>query len=274
MRRFAVIDKRVGETPLMALQKWRSREGVSTDIPASYAGRLDPMASGMLLILLGDECKRQTEYTDLDKEYEIEVLLDIGSDTGDVLGLTELIDRESRPDRSSLLAALSRERGAHMRAYPAFSSKTVGGTPLFLHALQKSLSPDDIPTHQERIFSISLREHSTLSTDALSAWVSGLLSLAPRSTEPSKELGKDFRIDAVRAGWQETLRRASERSFGVYRLRVTCASGVYMRSLVGRIGASLGTRALALSIRRTKIGRYIPVGKTGFWLSSFTYCRE
>jgi tRNA U55 pseudouridine synthase TruB len=40
-----------------------------------------PMASGKLLVLLGEECKHQENYHSLDKEYEFSVLLGIGSDT-------------------------------------------------------------------------------------------------------------------------------------------------------------------------------------------------
>jgi len=81
-----VLEKAVGETPLMCAETWRQRAGVDTRIPLAYAGRLDPMASGKLLILIGDECKHQTDYHGLDKAYDFSVLLGIGSDTHDVLG--------------------------------------------------------------------------------------------------------------------------------------------------------------------------------------------
>ena len=82
--------------------------------------------------------------------------------------------------------------------------------------------------------------------------VTSLLALAPTSDEPSKALGADFRIDAVKKSWRQVF--AHPRSYQVLSLTVSCGSGTYMRSLAARIGASLGTRALALSIRRTRIG--------------------
>mgnify|MGYP001558770480 FL=1 len=67
-----------------------------------------------------DECKNQKKYTDLDKEYEIEVLLGIASDTGDVLGIPEYASSKTNINKSVLADALRGELGSHMRKYPVF----------------------------------------------------------------------------------------------------------------------------------------------------------
>ena len=264
MKKRAVIEKCVGETPLMALHKWKRANPVYANMPASYAGRLDPMASGKLLVLLGEECKKQKAYTGLDKEYEIEVLLDVGSDTGDALGLVEYADRETRPEREALRAVLRTEHGAHLRPYPQFSSKTVNGKPLFLHTLEGGIKLIDIPEHEEHIYSIKVRQFVPISSTALAARIVDFLAKVPTSDEPSKLLGADFRINEVRTSWEKLFAAAGERTFTVLSLRVSCGSGTYMRSLAGRLGEALGTRALALSIRRTRIGKYW----NGWWLRS------
>ena len=269
MKRYIVVDKDIGETPLAAIQKWKRQNPAYADTSASYAGRLDPMASGKLLILLGDECKRQPAYTGLDKEYEIEVLLSFGSDTGDVLGIPTYNEQPITVDKRTLADVLHRERGAQIRAYPLFSSKTVNGTPLFLHALNGTLGDIPVPEHIERIYHIRHQSSYTISHTELKARITNLLDHVPRTDEPSKRLGEDFRVDAIRAHWESVFTVARERNFIVLRLRVTCASGTYMRSLAGRIGTALGTKALALSIRRTKIGTYLPVWRTGIWLRTF-----
>ncbi len=270
MRRFVVLDKKVGETPLAAIRTWKIRNQKYTDVPVCYAGRLDPMACGKLLVLLGDECKQQRAYMDLDKEYEIEVLLDMGSDTGDVLGIPEYADKETLVDTGILTDALYRERGAHMRAYPTFSSKTVNGKPLFLHALEGTLSHIKIPKHVERIYRIQHQGSYIISDTELEARVSKFLDLVPRTDEPSKRLGEDFRVDAVRVHWKSLFKIVHTRSFAVLRLKITCASGTYMRSLAGRIGVSLHSKAFALSIKRTKMGKYIPMwGGAGFWIRTY-----
>lgn len=255
MKRYIVLEKEVGETPLAALTAWKAAHPEYKNVPASYAGRLDPMASGKLLILLGEECKRQKAYTDLDKGYEIEVLLDAGSDTGDALGLVEYAGKETAVDGKRVRAVLRAEQGSHTRLYPKFSSKTVGGKPLFLHALEGTLDTISIPEHEERIYAISMRSLTRISSSALRARIEAFLENVPKTDEPSKMLGADFRIDAVRESWKTCFQQAGNRECTVITLRIACGSGTYMRSLAGRIGEALQTRGLALSINRTKIGK-------------------
>jgi tRNA pseudouridine(55) synthase len=265
MKPYIVIQKEVGETPLMALQKWKQGNPAYENISASYAGRLDPMAEGKLLILLGDECKKQKRYTGLDKEYEIEVLLDVESDTGDALGLVEYSGTETVVKERKLEQILKTERGAHQRRYPKFSSKTVNGKPLFLHTLEGTVGDIEIPEHEERIYKSRVQSITKISSEAFAARINTFLAKVPKSDESSKKLGADFRIDTVRASWEKLSSEAGVREFTILSLRVTCGSGTYMRSLAGRIGEALGTRALALSIKRTTIGKYW----CGFWIKKF-----
>lgn len=268
MRKYVVLDKRVGQTPLEAITEWKMAHPGYEGVAASYAGRLDPMAHGLLLVLLGDECKRKEQYLGLDKEYEIEVLLDVGSDTGDVLGIVTGEAAQTKPGEASLRPTLRAEIGTHLRPYPSFSSKTVGGVPLFLHSLQGTLDTIAIPEHPETIYGITLMSVTSLPTTQLRQQVEAMLALAPHSDEPSKILGADFRIKDVRASWSAAF-AAPAREFTVLRLRVTCGSGAYMRSLAARIGTVHGTRALALSIRRTRLGTYKKIGPFGFWARQY-----
>jgi tRNA pseudouridine55 synthase len=251
MRRKVILDKRIGETPLEAIGRWKRTHPRYTATLACYAGRLDPMASGKLLILLGKECKRQQEYTKLDKVYDIEILLDVGSDTGDVLGIVSASGVETHPAPKTIKEVLTSEVGSYERAYPVYSSKTVDGKPLFLHALEGTLAGIVIPTHTETIHRIRYRGLRSLSSARLKAHIASLLVCAPTSTEPSKALGADFRIAAVRESWEKVF--VPERTYSILKLTVSCASGTYMRTLAERIGQTLGTKGLALSIRRTKI---------------------
>ncbi len=260
----------MGETPLAAIGLWKRENPEYADTTACYAGRLDPMASGKLLILLGDECKRQRNYTNLDKEYEIEILLDVGSDTGDALGMPEYSHKEVFAEKRNITDLLRKELGAHLREYPAFSSKTVNGKPLFLYSLEGTLSHTIMPKHIEHIYRIQCQSVYTISTTELETRISKFLACVPRTNEPSKRLGENFRVETIRACWTTLLNTIPERKFTVLRLTVTCASGTYMRSLASRIGTSLHSKALALSIKRTKIGTYTPLwGGIGFWLRTY-----
>lgn len=250
-----LIHKHVGQTPLQAIEEWKSTNPEYQDIPATYAGRLDPMAEGLLIVLLGDECKKKEEYIGLDKEYEIEVLLGVGSDTGDVLGIVrKSTSLSAQLTETNIQTVLTKEIGTHSRPYPAFSSKTVNGKPLFLYALEGTLDSIQIPEHSETIHSIEYIGTMILESNDLRSRVESMLTLAPVSDEPSKILGADFRIDAVRNSWDVVF--AEPGAYTILTLRVNCGSGAYMRTLAERIGTSLGTNALALSIKRTQVGPY------------------
>ncbi len=269
MKRYVILEKSIGETPLSTIQAWKALNPSYEGVPASYAGRLDPMASGKLLVLLGEECKKQKQYTGLDKEYEVEVLLDVGSDTGDVLGLCEDADVQTRVSDDVLMTVLKKEEGSMMRKYPAFSSKTLRGKPLFLHKLEGTLRDEEIPEHIETMYRVQYVGHTCVSSEDLKKQIENLLARAPRTTEPSKALGEDFRIGAVRESWEQVFARAGARAFHIVRIKVTCGSGAYMRSLAPRIGGALGTRALALSIHRTKVGKYLSLGLFGIWYRKY-----
>lgn len=263
---YVCLEKRVGETPLKVVEAWRAQHTEYADTPLSYAGRLDPMASGKLLVLIGDECKKQSAYTNLDKEYVIEVLFGVGSDTGDVLGFPEAGPPHTHTE-GDIESALSKEVGTHKRAYPVFSSKTVSGKPLFLYALEGTLDSIEIPTHEETIYTAALSGLATLTLEEVRNRIFSSLSLAPRSDEPSKVLGADFRQDDIRRAWEVFFNEHPLESFCVAKVVVTCGSGTYMRTLAGRLGKTCGTNALALSIHRSKIGTFDP--KENIWKKEF-----
>ncbi len=268
MKRYHVLHKKRGETPLEALTAWKAQHPAYQDVRASYAGRLDPMASGKLLVLLGEECKNQKKYTGLDKEYEIEILLDVGTDTGDILGLPSLSDISTHPSVPQLEEIFMKEKGSHEREYPAYSSKTVKGIPLFLYALQGKLDTISIPTHTETIYKTKILAVINLSLEEVSERIEKGLAVVPRDPAESKKEGADFRQDEVRAQWQSLLSSLPSRNFTLIRVRVAAGTGTYMRSLAERVGEALRTRAVALSIHRTRIGKFVPfVG--GFWLKEY-----
>ncbi len=228
------IYKHIGETPLEALERFRREQGIATDIPMTYAGRLDPMAEGLLLILIGEECKNKEKYLGLDKEYEVEVLFGITSDTYDTLGI---VQQSTNAPPSLSRINMKKYVGPFTQPYPAYSSKTVNGKQLHELARDDEL-PDDMPTKEVRIHSINVLGTSTIEATNLNARV--LSNMA--------KVTGDFRQAEIKESWATI-----QGSFPVMLIRVSCSSGTYMRSLAHRIGQDAGCGALALSIRRTKI---------------------
>jgi tRNA U55 pseudouridine synthase TruB len=164
-----------------------------------------------------------------------------------------------------LSSVLKEEEGAHLRKYPAYSSKPLGGKPLFLRALTGALTEEEIPEHLEVINSIKYLGSYALSVAELKKGIEEFLSNVPKNDEDSRQLGADFRIREVRASWEALFTDMRMREFRILRLRVSCGTGAYMRTLAGRIGEAFGTKGLALSINRTKLGRQW----NGVWLRSY-----
>ena len=94
-----------------------------------HAGTLDPLATGVLVMLVGRAAKA-AEYIGADiKEYEATLLLGLSTDTQDVTGkaLTESIDV---PPEDEVLRAIERFIGKSSQMPPMYSAKKVGGRKL------------------------------------------------------------------------------------------------------------------------------------------------
>lgn len=243
------MEKQVGETCLAALERVRASDPALRGVPMTYAGRLDPMASGQLLILIGDECKDRAHYDGLDKSYEFEVLLGASSDTGDVLGLAELGEPVSVSDVAAR-AAVESMRGAHELPYPAFSSRTVAGKPLYQWALEARLDEIQIPTARMAVRSIEYRDSRSIDAAALLRDIEAKLALLHTNPEDTR-LGSDFRKPQILMRWRALL--TGVRAFTILSCAADVASGTYIRALAPKIAERLGTAGLAYAIHRTRI---------------------
>jgi tRNA pseudouridine55 synthase len=137
------IYKKAGETLAELLIRFRQELLLSPVVPVTYAGRLDPMAEGLVLLLVGTYCKRKDEFLGLDKAYTFEVLFGVATDSYDMLGL--ITDtKEILPTEEEIQKAISEIKNKTIFSYPPFSSKPVDGVPLFTHAKEGAL-PEILP---------------------------------------------------------------------------------------------------------------------------------
>lgn len=257
MERHVVLEKNVGETPLSAAERWRATRPDLTGIPLSYAGRLDPMASGKLIVLIGEECKKQTEYHDLDKEYEFSVLFGISSDTGDVLGRLLPTKEQEVITEETLRAIAASLIGELTFPFPLFSAKTVNGKPLHMWTLEGRLNEIEIPTRTSTIYELELTKIEEKPRQEIAATALQKINTIPPVTDERKALGNDFRRTDIRADWQDV---ASDYSlpptYTIAHFRCIASSGAYMRTLAELIAKEAGTKGLAWHIHRNKIGQY------------------
>ena len=267
--RYITTEKQVGETPLVALERARTEYGIEPVVPLAYAGRLDPMASGRLLILVGDECKKQERYHAFDKEYRVELLLGVSSDTGDVLGLTQFEAAPKDINEKKCRDVLLNLHGTIALPYPHFSAKTVQGKPLHMWTLEGRLNEIEVPVKHSKIHQLKFNSLRTVSRNEIANTVLRKIETIPEVTDPRKALGEDFRRKDVRAGWS-MFEESGDQEYQILSFTCIASSGTYMRSLCEHTATLLCTQGLAYSIHRTKIGRYIPlIGRYGLWIQRF-----
>jgi len=100
---------------------------------AGHAGTLDPMASGLLIILLGSFTKKSNHFLNCDKEYEARIFLGIATDTGDAVG--NIRERRAVPagvfDVDAVENALKFFRGPISQIPPMYSAKKIKGRKLY-----------------------------------------------------------------------------------------------------------------------------------------------
>ena len=118
-----VVDKPAGPTSTAVVNKVRWALNAKK---AGHAGTLDPEATGVLAIALGEATKTVPYITDALKAYEFTVRLGIATNTddaeGEVLGTSDL-----RPDDDAIKAALSGFVGDIQQVPPQFSAVKIDG---------------------------------------------------------------------------------------------------------------------------------------------------
>jgi tRNA pseudouridine55 synthase len=103
---------------------------------AGHTGSLDPMATGILPICIGEATKFSQYLLDSDKAYEATIELGIQTTTGDVEGDVLEVQDTSAIDEAALLEAIASLRGFIDQTPPMYSAIKQNGQPLYKLARQ------------------------------------------------------------------------------------------------------------------------------------------
>jgi len=235
------LYKNLGETPLECIERFRTENPEYKDRKMTYLGRLDPMAEGLLLVLAGNT-KRKNDFLSMDKTYEFEVVWGLETDTYDILG--KVVARNVQPTNlekkmEGLIKEITKKK---VQEYPPYSSRTVGGKPLFEWARENKIEEIEIPSRGIKIFSLNHVDTRIINGKQLFDEIYRKIDLVKG----------DFRQEEIKHIW--SLNLFPEDMVYLSSFKADVSSGTYIRGLANEMGKILNCGALAFSIKRTRIG--------------------
>ena len=127
---FLILDKPTGITSAQCVYKLRSVLGVKK---IGHCGTLDPLATGLLPISIGEGTKFSNYLTDKDKLYEVVIKFGLETDTGDITG--KIVSKSQKSySLSSLETEVKKIEGFQDQLPPMYSALKVKGKPLYYWA--------------------------------------------------------------------------------------------------------------------------------------------
>ena len=127
---FLILDKPTGITSAECVYKLRSVLGIKK---IGHCGTLDPLATGLLPISIGEGTKFSNYLTDKDKLYEVVIKFGLETDTGDITG--KIVSKSQKSySLNSLETEVKRIEGFQDQLPPMYSALKVKGKPLYYWA--------------------------------------------------------------------------------------------------------------------------------------------
>jgi tRNA pseudouridine55 synthase len=216
-----ILDKPIGlgSTTAVSAVKRILREAGEPKTRVGHGGTLDPLASGVLPIALGEATKLCGRMLGATKAYEFTIRFGVETDTLDAEGEV-VATSDVRPEQEQIEVILPRFTGAIEQVPPAFSALKIDGKPAYRRA--RAGEQLEMRMRAVTIHSLSLRHPRG------------------RGGPASAQEQRDSRL----CGNDEVT------------LTATVSKGTYIRSLAGDIARALGTVGHVAMLRRTRAGPF------------------
>ena len=130
MNGFLLLDKPEGLTSAQCVYKLRNTLGIKR---IGHCGTLDPLATGLLPICIGEATKFSNYATNLDKVYEVEIKFGIETNTGDITGQI-IAEKGFNLSDQFLKEHLALIKGINYQTPPMYSAIKKNGKPLYYWA--------------------------------------------------------------------------------------------------------------------------------------------
>lgn len=213
-----LVYKRKGKTSRNVVENISKKYGAK----AGHIGTLDPMAKGLLPILVGNSCKLSKYLMEHDKIYLVEMKFGYNTETLDIEGKILEEDIHFRENNivdneffDMIIMAMKKELGTKKQIPPIYSAKKLNG---------------------KKLYEIARKDKE-------------------KAIEMAKEKAKEITIYnmydiSLKELWDNDPKDI------VLSFKVECSSGTYIRSLVRDIAENMGTIAIITDLRRIAVGNY------------------
>ena len=198
------LDKPVGPTSHDMVGMMRRLTGTRR---IGHAGTLDPLASGVLPILVGGATRFSAELTGGSKRYDAVIRLGARSATDDAQGPIEPGGPQI-PDDAAVRAALATFVGMFDQLPPAFSARKVGGRTA--HRAARDGEPLELPPRPVTVHGLEL-----LALDRASDWADLRVDLRCGAGTYVRSLARDLGERLGCGGYLLTLRRTEAAGLSV-----------------------------------------------------------
>lgn len=213
-----LVYKRKGKTSRNVVENISKKYGVK----AGHIGTLDPMAKGLLPVLVGNTCKLSKYLMEHDKTYLVEMKFGYNTETLDIEGEILEEDKSFRENNivdneffDMIIIAMKKELGSKKQIPPIYSAKKLNG---------------------KKLYEIARKDKE-------------------KAIEMAKEKAKEITIYnmydiSLKELWDNDPKDI------ILSFKVECSSGTYIRSLVRDIAENMETIAIMTDLRRIAVGNY------------------
>ncbi|MEI7539377.1 MAG: tRNA pseudouridine(55) synthase TruB [Candidatus Saccharibacteria bacterium] len=126
-------------------------------VKVGHTGTLDPFATGLMILVIGQECKNAGSYSKLDKIYEATIRLGQTSTTGDPEG--EIIDISNRvPTKLEINKTLTEFTGEITQRPPIYSAIKINGQRAY--KLARKGEKVEMPERKVMVYVIELIDYT------------------------------------------------------------------------------------------------------------------
>jgi tRNA pseudouridine55 synthase len=221
-----VLDKPLGlgSTTAVSAVKRILREAGEPKTKVGHGGTLDPLASGVLPIALGEATKLAGRMLDATKAYDFTITFGEQTDTLDADGAV-IESSESRPTLEQIEAILPRFIGQIEQVPPAYSALKIGGKAAYARA--RAGEYVELKARSVTVHTLTVRH----------ARGSGGPAVLQGQKRDSRRRGNDGHVSEVT-------------------LSAIVSKGTYIRSLARDIAHALGTVGHVSYLRRTRAGPF------------------